>query len=163
MLILGVDPGLNTTGFGLVRQTGRQYEIVEGGCVSPQPRHSLAQRLLELESGLKPILDEYSPQVMVLEELYSHYRHPRTSILMGHARGVICLLAARHGIPVVPLVASHVKLLLTGNGRASKRQVQHMVAHYLGLRTPLKPLDISDALALALAFALERIEKTAAE
>jgi crossover junction endodeoxyribonuclease RuvC len=87
---------------------------------------------------------------MALEELYSHYEHPRTSILMGHARGVICLAAAEAGIEVVPYSATQLKKLLTGSGRASKLQMQRAIRNELRLAELPEPADVADALALAL-------------
>jgi crossover junction endodeoxyribonuclease RuvC len=87
---------------------------------------------------------------MALEELYSHYKRPRTSILMGHARGVICLAAAQAGISVASYSATRIKKTLTGNGRATKPQMQRAVARELGLASPPEPHDVADALATAL-------------
>jgi crossover junction endodeoxyribonuclease RuvC len=88
--------------------------------------------------------------VMALEELYSHYDRPRTAILMGHARGVICLAAAQAGIPVLHYSATQIKRILTGSGRASKAQVQRAIQRELALSDPPEPPDVADALAAAL-------------
>ena len=88
---------------------------------------------------------------MGLEKIYSHYRHPTTAIIMGHARGVLCLAAGLSGIRVKSMPASRVKKAVTGNGRASKIQVNGMVRRILGIKEELKPVDVSDALAVALA------------
>ena len=90
------------------------------------------------------------PAVMALEELYSHYQRPRTAILMGHARGVICLAGAQAGIPVVHYSATQVKRILTGSGRAPKSQVQQAIQRELGLDRLPEPPDVADALAIAL-------------
>jgi crossover junction endodeoxyribonuclease RuvC len=87
---------------------------------------------------------------MALEELYSHYSRPKTAILMGHARGVICLAAAQAGVPVIPYSATRIKRIVTGSGRASKAQVQRAVQSELRLDTLPDPPDVADALAIAL-------------
>jgi hypothetical protein len=91
------------------------------------------------------LIATYRPRVLACEELYAHYRHPRTAILMGHARGVILAAAGRHGMAVLPLAATHVKKILTGSGRASKQQVQRAVANTLGLPALPGPHDVADA------------------
>ena len=93
---------------------------------------------------------DYSTYAMALEELYSHYERPRTAILMGHARGVICLAAAAAKIPVLSYSATQVKRLLTGNGRAPKSQMQRAICHEFGLSAPPEPPDVADAMAIAL-------------
>jgi crossover junction endodeoxyribonuclease RuvC len=92
----------------------------------------------------------FRPAALACEELYAHYRHPRTAILMGHARGVVLLQAARAGLEIIPLAATHVKKLLTGSGRATKRQVQLAVTATFNLPTVPEPDDVADALAIAL-------------
>ncbi len=153
MVILGVDPGLKVTGYGLVEVADGRETLREGGAIRPDPAAPLEQRLLQIFQELDELLRQAQPDVVAVEELYSKYEHPKTAILMGHARGVIYLAAARHGIPVVSYTASKVKMALTGSGRASKRQVQHMVMRALELVEPPQPADVSDALALALCHA----------
>ena len=113
-------------------------------------RGSLTDRLLEIHRGVADVLAAFSPAVMALEQLYSHYQRPRTAILMGHARGVICLAAAEAGIPVVHYSATQVKKILTGAGRAGKAQVQRAIQRELGLAQLPEPADVADALAIAL-------------
>lgn len=150
-VILGIDPGLNITGFGVIAIRRGTIHFVDGGCIRPRASDSLPERLRQLHEGLAGIIREHRPRVAVLEEVYSHYRHPRTAVLMAHARGVICLAAAEAEVPLVSYAATRVKKAVTGNGRASKLQVQDMVGRYLGLPLPIDPVDISDALGLALA------------
>jgi crossover junction endodeoxyribonuclease RuvC len=97
-------------------------------------------------------MKEFSPQAMCLEEVYSHADYPRTAILMGHARGVICLAAKLEGIPVLSFSAKRVKQSVTGNGNASKLQVQRAVQHYFSLESTPHPPDVADALAVALCY-----------
>ena len=153
--ILGIDPGLRTTGYGVVdaRDDGR-CTLVEGGVLTPDPSLPLERRLLQLHDGLTEVVRATQPAVMVVEELWTAYEHPQTAVLMGHARGVLTLVAGAHGIPVHHLAHALVKRALTGSGSARKAQVKGMVVQLLGLSAPPHPDDVSDALALALTFAL---------
>jgi len=148
--ILGIDPGLHVAGYGLVEIGSRGIVLREAGVIRTGSHRSLAQRLDEIYRGLREILDAWHPAVMALEELYSHYQRPRTAILMGHARGVICLAAAQAGMPVVSYAATQIKRILTGSGRAPKAQVQRAIQRELGLAHVPHPPDVADALAAAL-------------
>jgi crossover junction endodeoxyribonuclease RuvC len=148
--ILGIDPGLNVTGYGVLEAVGGRLRLCEAGVIRGRSRDSLTARLAEIHAGVADVIAALKPGVMALEELYSHYARPRTAILMGHARGVICLAAAQAGIPVLHYSATQVKKILTGSGRAPKGQVQRAIEHELGLREPPAPPDVADALAIAL-------------
>lgn len=113
----------------------------------------LAERMAKIHDGIAGVIGEHRPDVVVVEELYSTYTHPRTAILMGHARGVIYLAAGTSGVPVESYTATRVKKSLTGNGTASKQQVQRMVCQLLGLPKAPKSADVTDALALAICHA----------
>jgi crossover junction endodeoxyribonuclease RuvC len=149
-VVLGVDPGLNTTGYGVVRFEARGVRLLEAGIVRSRRGGSLAARLDELHQGLTDILQTFRPGVMALEDLYSHYERPRTAILMGHARGVICLAAHQAGVPVSSYGATHIKKMLTGSGRAPKSQIQLAICREFGLPQVPEPPDVADALAIAL-------------
>lgn len=148
--VVGIDPGLNVCGYGVLEAAGRSVRIVEAGVVRSVRSRSLAERVKQIYDGINDVLGSFQPETLALEELYSHYQRPRTAILMGHARGVICLAAAGHGIPVVHYSATQVKKILTGNGRASKRQVQRAIGYELALAQLPEPPDVADALAIAL-------------
>jgi len=148
--IAGVDPGLHVTGYGVIRERGGEVELLEGGVLRTDASAPLEQRLHQLHRLISEVLGAFPPDVVVVEDLYSQYTHPRTAILMGHARGVVCLAAGQCGAQVVAYPPALVKRSLTGNGSASKEQVGRMVAQMLQLREPPKPTDITDALALAL-------------
>jgi crossover junction endodeoxyribonuclease RuvC len=150
--ILGVDPGLRTTGYGVIDVDGGRARLVEAGVIQPDPSIPLERRLADLHAGIVEIVQTLRPQCMVLEELWTAYRNPSTAVLMGHARGVLCLAAGANGVTVHPLAHALVKRALVGNGAASKEQVKKMVVQLLGLRTVPRPDDVSDALALATAF-----------
>lgn len=148
--ILGIDPGLNITGYAVIDRTACGPQLVEAGMIRGRQRGDLAGRLEEIHRGVCEVLAAFHPEVLALEELYSHYDRPRTAILMGHARGVICLAAAQARIPVQSYSATQVKRLLTGNGRAPKGQVQRAICQQFGLADLPEPPDVADALAVAL-------------
>jgi crossover junction endodeoxyribonuclease RuvC len=147
---MGVDPGLSATGYGIIAGLDPGPSIVEAGVIRSRDNDPIENRLLEIHRGISEVIDEFLPGVVVIEELYSKYAHPRTAILMGHARGVICVAAAERGLPVVSYAATRIKNSLTGHGRASKEQVQRMVQHAFGLSRAPHPSDVADALAIAL-------------
>jgi len=148
--VLGFDPGLKITGFGVIELKDRDCRVVQAGVIKARVNKDLALRLQELYLGLREIIEEAKPDEIAVEELYSHYQHPRTAILMGHARGLIYLLSAEEGIPIVSYSAKRIKKSLTGNGSASKLQVQRVIQARLALPTLPEPNDVADALAVAL-------------
>ena len=148
--ILGVDPGLNITGYGVLEVVGRKPVLIEAGVVRGRDKKSLSRRVAEIHEGVSDIIRELRPDVLAVEELYSHYARPKTAILMGHARGVICLAGVQAGIPVVHYAATQIKRILTGSGRAPKGQMQRAITLELGLDAVPEPPDVADALAIAL-------------
>jgi crossover junction endodeoxyribonuclease RuvC len=161
LCVVGVDPGLNTTGYGVLDVTQLPPRLVEAGVVRGGRPDRLDLRLLSLHRGLSEVLKTHCPQSVALEELYSHYQRPRTAILMGHARGVICLAAAELDLPLHHYAATHVKKLLTGSGRAPKDQVQVAVRRELRLTQIPEPPDVADALAIALCHAYSQFGRSA--
>jgi len=151
--ILGVDPGLRTTGYGVIETGPGGVRLIEGGVLQPDPKNALERRLVQLHDGMIEVVRATRPDCMVIEELWTAYEHPQTAVLMGHARGVLALVAGESGIPVHDIAHSAVKRALAGSGSARKDQVNAMVVQLLSLSAPPKPNDVSDALALALAFA----------
>lgn len=150
MRVLGIDPGLNITGYGVLDKAAAGPILCEAGVVRGKARGEMAERLHVIYEGVVDVITSLEPDVLAIEELYSHYDRPRTAILMGHARGVICLAGAEQGIPVVHYAATQVKKVLTGNGRAPKSQMQLAIQRELGLDAPPEPHDVADALAIAL-------------
>jgi len=149
--VLGIDPGLERTGYAVLCEAdGKEARLSEAGLIRLSARQSLESRLAELHESLEVLLQTHRPTLLACEELYAHYRHPRTAILMGHARGVVLAAAARQGVPVVPIAATQVKKILTGSGHAAKHQVQFAVAATLGLPQMPEPPDVADAIAIAL-------------
>jgi crossover junction endodeoxyribonuclease RuvC len=154
MRILGIDPGLNITGYGVIEAAGSDATLCEAGVIRlPRSKaRDLAARLGLLFDEVRVLAREFSPRLLCLEEVYSHALYPRTAILMGHARGVICVAAQQAGIPVISYSAKRIKQSVTGNGNASKLQVQRAVRQVFHLeRTPYPP-DVADALAAALCY-----------
>ena len=150
MRILGVDPGLRITGYGVIDYRPLRPVLIDGGVIRLKPKTPLADRLVELETELDALLEEYKPDVVAVEQLYSHYAHPRTAILMGHARGVILLAARRRGVRVEQFAANRIKQSLTGHGHASKGQMQRTIQSLWNLPAPPDPPDVADALAIAM-------------
>jgi crossover junction endodeoxyribonuclease RuvC len=148
--ILGIDPGLNTTGYGVIETTSRGVKLIEAGVIRGKTRGSLEARLKEIHEGVVEVIASLKPNILAIEQLYTHYERPRTAILMGHARGVIILAASLAGIPTKHYAATQVKRMLTGAGRASKAQMQNAICREFGLLKPPEPPDVADALAIAL-------------
>jgi crossover junction endodeoxyribonuclease RuvC len=151
--ILGIDPGLQITGYAVVELAPAGPKVCEAGVIrtsESKPPPDLAVRLCSLYDGLVEVLDEFQPAAVAVEQLYAHYLHPRTAILMGHARGVIFLAAGQRKLPVVSYNATTIKKTITGNGRASKEQVQRTIQRELNLAAVPEPPDVADALAAAL-------------
>jgi crossover junction endodeoxyribonuclease RuvC len=160
--ILGIDPGLNTTGYGVIDVVSGKAKLIEAGVVRGKSRGSLTNRLKEIHQGLVDVIASLQPHVVAIEQLYSHYERPRTAILMGHARGVIVLAAALADLPVEHYAATAVKKMLTGSGRAPKSQVQQAICREFSLLKPPEPPDVADALAIALChYYSERFGKSA--
>lgn len=150
MRILGIDPGLEITGYGVLEAGPR---VCEAGVIRSRDTGAaadMATRLRSLYTGVVEVIEQFRPGVVVVEQLYAHYAHPRTAILMGHARGVILLAAANHDLPVVSYNATRIKKTVTGSGRAAKDQVQRTVQRELSLSQAPDPPDVADALAAAL-------------
>ncbi|HLN29421.1 MAG TPA: crossover junction endodeoxyribonuclease RuvC [Gemmataceae bacterium] len=151
--ILGIDPGLQITGYAVVDAGTRGPVICEAGLIRSSEgsvKPELDQRLRVLYNGIEDLLNQFHPQTVVVEQLYAHYLHPRTAILMGHARGVILLAASRRDLRVVSYSATRIKKTITGNGRAPKEQVQRTIQREFGLSQLPDPPDVADALAAAL-------------
>lgn len=150
--VLGIDPGLQRTGFAILSagRAGAEATILDAGVIRLSSRAGLAERLAELAASLDTVIRASKPTTLVCEELYAHYKHPRTAILMGHARGVVLLLGAQWNMGYLPVSATRVKKTLTGSGHAGKAQMQRAVAATLRLPKLPEPADVADAIAIAL-------------
>lgn len=151
MRILGIDPALITTGYGVVDVLRNKISLVEAGIITTSSKHNIAERLNKINQAVARLISDTKPEVMVLEKLYAHYKHPTTAYILGQARGVICLACAKANIPLVEYAATRVKKAIVGQGLASKAQIQRMIANTFGLNSLPKYTDVTDALALALA------------
>ncbi len=149
MLVLGLDPGLATTGFGLVRSDEQRLVRVEHGVIRTEARLDLAERLVRLHDALQHLITRYEPEVAAVEELFFS-TNARTAMLVGEARGVLLLTLAQNGLPVREYTPMQVKQAITGYGGADKNQVQQMVRLLLGLEDLPQPDDAADALAVSI-------------
>jgi len=146
---MGVDPGLVATGFGVLEAGADGVTVRDAGVISTTTGQPLEARLNALHRAVHRIIELQGPGLLVVEDLYTEYKFPRTAILMGHARGVIYLAARQLGVAVVALAPSEVKRAMTGNGAAGKAQVQRAVQTVLGLKELPRPSHVADALGLA--------------
>ena len=156
--VVGIDPGLTVTGYAVVEPSGRRAVVIEAGVIRPRgEKGDFSARLKRLFDGVVEVLDAFPPEALALEQVHSHVKHPRTAILMAHARGVIMLAAAEREIPVVGYAAARIKKSLTGSGKAPKDQIQRAIQTELGLDRLPEPHDVADACAVALChFQIER-------
>ena len=148
--VVGFDPGLNVTGYGVVECHGANVRLVEAGTVRSKGE-SLEERLHTIHAGVREVIEAFQPTAMAIEQVFSHAKFPKTAILLGHARGVICLAGVQAGLAIHHYLPNRVKSTLTGSGHAGKEQVQSAVQRELGLAAKPQPADAADALAVALA------------
>ena len=151
MVILGIDPALCVTGYGVIEFNRNNLSLLEGGVITTYAKDNITERLYKLYRAVIKLILDTKPDVLALEKLYAHYRHPTTAYILGQARGVIILACATQKIPLAEYAATRVKKAIVGRGLASKYQVQRMVANLLNLKTLPKYTDVTDALALAIA------------
>jgi crossover junction endodeoxyribonuclease RuvC len=150
MKILGIDPGLQLCGYAYLETNEAGEKLIEAGVFRTDGDAAIEARLNQIANDIELLLEKFRPDIVAVEELYSHYAHPKTAILMGHARGVILQTCAQKGIKVRSFSATRIKKSLTGNGRASKEQVQRTIQSILSLSSLPEPSDVADAIAAAL-------------
>ena len=153
MRLLGLDPGTRLTGYGCVDYDPAnplRPALCCGGVIRLDATRPVADRLVELERELDALLAETRPAAVAVEEVYAHYAHPKTAIVMAHARGVMLLCVRRRSLPLFELAANRVKQSLTGYGHADKSQMQRAVQAQWDLPEVPEPPDVADALAVAL-------------
>ncbi len=148
--LIGIDPGLRITGYAVLVSKGRIARVLEAGVIKTTAKLSLGDRLVELRDGIEEVLSEYRPSKMAVEQLFSHYKHPRTAIAMGHARGVLLEAAARRGISIESITPKQAKKTITGSGAADKVQMQRAIVFELALDRIPEPADVADSMAIAL-------------
>jgi len=151
MIIVGIDPALAITGYGVIESKGNSLSLIEAGIIQTSAKEEAPKRLDRIYRGVLKLINDVKADCLVLEKIYSHYKHPATACILGQARGVICLAASTKGTPFFEYAATRVKKAIVGKGLASKAQVQRMVTHTLGLKALPAYMDITDALALAIA------------
>ena len=154
MKVLGIDPGLGTTGFGLISSTNDKFNLIDFGTIKTSTKDSLSNRLKIIFENISTLIDEYNPTVFSIEEIF-YSNNVKSSLLLGHARGAAITAAATKNILIYEYSAKKVKQSLTWNGNAHKDQVKFMVKNLLKLKTPPKSNDSSDALAIALCYTLQ--------
>jgi crossover junction endodeoxyribonuclease RuvC len=138
------------TGYGVIEE--KTLKVIEAGVIRTRANTPITDRLKDIFSGICGIIAEHEPKVLVLEKIYSHYKHPTTAILMGHARAAVCLACGIKDVELVNYPSTRIKKAVTGNDHASKYQMQRMVQDILRLKRPPEPIDVSDALAMAISY-----------
>jgi len=152
VLILGIDPGTAVTGYGVVR-AGRTPELVECGVIRTRADQPLAERLRDISEGVRELLARHKPEAMAVEDVF-YARNVRTTLVLGHARGVILLAGAEAGVTIHEYPATEIKKAVVGTGAATKQQVQFMLTKLLRLKSAPQPADAADGVAAALTCAM---------
>jgi crossover junction endodeoxyribonuclease RuvC len=152
VIVLGVDPGTQVTGYGVVRSSGpNAMSLVECGVIRTQSRDPIASRLREIYDGVSELLHRHKPDILSIEDVF-YARNVRTTVTLGHARGVILLASEQQGVRVHEMAPAAIKKAVVGAGAATKDQVQFMLTRLLRLKTAPRPSDAADGVAAALAF-----------
>jgi crossover junction endodeoxyribonuclease RuvC len=154
--VLGIDPGTAATGYGVVRKVDgpRRAVLIECGVIRTRPRDPLATRLLAIYDGVVELIERHRPDVLAVEDVF-YARNVRTTVVLGHARGVILLAGARAGVAIHEFPPATIKKAVVGTGGATKEQVQFMLTRLLRLKTAPQPTDAADGVAAALTYCLE--------
>lgn len=147
---LGIDPGLNRTGYALIERTSKGPVLREGGVIQSTQKLTLHQRVHEIGAGIREVIAELKPEIVAIEQVFSNAVNVRSSLLLAHARGAILMAVVDAGIPVIHYTPAEVKRLLTGSGKAPKEQIQHAIRAELRLTELPEPNDVADASAVAL-------------
>ena len=150
--ILGIDPGLINTGYGVIDVVDRGFEAVEGGVVRTKSSEPMEERLFSIYKMIRDVIAEFKPEAVAVEDLHS--RFAKTALLLGHARGVVVMAAGEAGIPVFNYQPTRAKNLVTGSGRADKDQVKQAIAAHLGTPDAAKNEHVADAFSIAIAHAI---------
>lgn len=154
MIVLGVDPGTAITGYGVVRSDGPA--LIECGVIRTNPHDALPQRLSDIYQGIRELIDRHTPSALAVEDVF-YAKNVRTTVVLGHARGVILLAGAQAGVTVHEYPPREIKKAVTGTGGATKEQVQYMMMRLLRLKTVPRPVDASDGVAAALTCCLTAV------
>ena len=149
MTILGIDPGLTKTGFGLISVSKDTPKIIDFGIIQPNNNDTLSKRLYTIYTDMEELIATFSPTVLSIEDVF-YGKNVKSALLLGQARGIAMLCAAKNNIPAFEYSAKKVKQSVTGNGNADKVQLQYMIKQIFNLKNLPKPLDASDAIGIAL-------------
>ncbi len=147
---LGIDPGLQKTGYAILEEDSNRLKLLEGGVIRTTASLPLAERLVEIGEGLREVIEDFHPKMAAIEQVFSHTKNVKTALLMSHARGVILLCIAEKKIPILHMTPREIKNTVTGSGKASKEQIQQAVTRELNLDRILEPNDVSDAAAIGI-------------
>jgi len=150
MIILGLDPGTATTGYGVVKKSkSKKFTAVDYGCILTKPTSSAGDRLKKIHNELNQLIKKYKPELISVENIY-FFKNLKTAMPVSQAKGVILLTAAKRNIPVCEVTPLQVKMVIVGYGRAEKKQTQRMIETILNLKKPIKSDDAADALGVAI-------------
>ena len=155
MKVLSIDPGIRTTGFSVIKTVGSNIRLEAYGTIKPKPGDSTAKRLYHIFIEINKISSQFLPQAFAIEDTF-YSNNAKSAMILGQARGSIMIAAAQNKIPIFEYAPKKVKMSVCGNGTASKQQVSYMVCKILRLKSPPKPLDISDAMAVGLCYINQR-------
>ncbi len=148
-IVIGIDPGTATTGYGVIKAEGKKYECLGYGTINTSPKWKSEDRLQKIEEDFSRLLDKYKPTIMAIESLF-FFKNAKTAIPVSQARGVILMSAAQKGLQIHEYTPLQAKMATVGYGRAEKKQVQEIVKILLNMNDIPKPNDASDALAVAI-------------
>lgn len=152
MIVLGIDPGTASTGYGVLSgEAPARVQLIECGVIRTRPRDPLATRLHEIHLGITELIARHAPEVLACEDVF-YAKNVRTTVVLGHARGVILLAGAQHGLRIHEFPPAEIKKAVVGTGAATKEQVQFMLTRLLRLKSVPQPSDAADGVAAALAF-----------
>ena len=149
MIVLGLDPGLAATGYGVVARSGREIRCLDFGCITTSTREETAARLKQIYDGVSDVIQRWSPELVVLEEVFMKGAAPSAALSIGQVRGGLLLAASQHGCKVSGIAPRSVKLAITGSGTADKSQLERSLRRSLGLSQQIKPEHAADALGIA--------------
>jgi len=149
--IIGIDPGLRCTGFGIIDSLNNKLEVIDFGIIKTDSKDSLSKRLKTIYNDIKEIIEMHRPSIMSIEEIF-YGKNVKSALLLGHARAIPMVVSANYDMPLYEFSSRRIKQSITGNGNATKEQVQFMVQKILLMDNMPEPLDASDALATAICY-----------
>jgi len=156
LVVLGIDPGLAATGFGVVVRSGRGVKCLDFGCIKTNAGEETAARLRLIYDGISRVLGEWSPRLVVMEDVFVKEAAPSAALSIGQVRGVLLLASNQHGCAVEGIAARAVKLAISGSGSADKSQIERGLRRLLGLSEQIRPDHAADALGLAYVGAMRK-------